>query len=278
MAKTKSEMQNLIRTRPIQVIAVSSGKGGVGKSNIALNLAVGLAQKNKKVLLFDADLGLPSIDIMLDLRSQYNLSHVLKGVCPLNKIILNGPYGLHVIPGAADADFTGLTPAQHAGIIDAFNQLTDDWNYLIIDTSAGISDAVLSFTRSVQEVIVVICDDPASLTGAYTFMKAMNKGCHVRHFHILANMMRKIEEGERLFSKLQDMSEQFLDISLNYLGAIPFDEHVYRATKKQKPVVMTFPESPAAKALFKLTAMIDEWPLKLTISGNTSFFLERMVG
>ncbi|RUR00609.1 MinD/ParA family protein [Legionella septentrionalis] len=272
-------LHKLMRTLPVKVIAVTSGKGGVGKSNISLNLAIALAQKNKKVLLLDADLGLPSLDVMLGLRSKHNLAHVIQGVCSLNDIILAGPANVFIIPGAADAEFmTNLTSAEHAGIINAFNHLAMEWNYMIIDTGAGISDAVLNFTRSAQEIITVVGDEPASLTSAYTLMKILNKRCKLHHFHILTNMMRSIEEGQRLFNKLYEMMDPWFDVHLDYLGAIPFDEHVYRAVKRQKPFITAFPTALATKAIIKLAETIEEWPVKLTVSGNTSFFFERLVG
>lgn len=271
-------LRNLSRTKPVQVIAVTAGKGGVGKSNVSVNLAVALAQLNKNVMLLDADLGLANVDIMLGLHGKYNLSHVIQGVCDLSDIILQGPNGIRVIPAASGTEFmTHLSTAEHAGIIDAFNELTDDLDYMIIDTAAGISDTVLSFTRSSQEVIVVVCDEPTSLTDAYALIKVMSRRYEWKHFHILANMVRHPKDGRELFNKLFRVSEQFLDVHLDYLGAIPFDENVHNAVKKQKPVVLAYPETGASDSFGKVAEHVDNWPIKLTLTGNTSFFLERMV-
>ena len=273
-----SGLRNLSRTKPVKVIAVSAGKGGVGKSNVSVNLAVALAQLNKSVMLFDADLGLANIDIMLGLHTKYNLSHVIQGQCHLSDIILQGPNGIRVIPAASGIEFmTHLTHAEHAGIIDAFNELTDDLDYMIIDTAAGISDTVLSFTRSSQELIVVVCDEPTSLTDAYALIKVMSKRYEWTHFHILANMVRNLKDGRDLFNKLFKVSEQFLDVHLDYLGAIPFDENVHRAVKKQKPVLIAYPESSASVSIRELAEGVNNWPLKPSLGGNTSFFLERLV-
>lgn len=285
MSKVKNSMgdqaaglRNLSRTKPVKVIAVTAGKGGVGKSNVSVNLAVALAQQNKSVMLLDADLGLANVDIMLGLHTKYNLSHVLQGVCHLSDIILQGPNGVRVIPASSGTEFmTQLTSAEHAGIIDAFNELTDDLDYMIIDTAAGISDTVLSFTRSSQELIVVVCDEPTSLTDAYALIKVMSKRYEWSNFHILANMVRQVKDGRELFNKLFRVSEQFLDVHLNYLGAIPFDEHVHKAVKKQKPVVIAYPESEAAVSLKELAENVENWPFKPVLGGNTSFFLERLV-
>jgi flagellar biosynthesis protein FlhG len=271
-------LRNLSRTKPVKVIAVTAGKGGVGKSNVSVNLAVALTQLNKKVMLLDADLGLANVDIMLGLHAKYNLSHVIQGTCELSDVILQGPNGIRVIPAASGTEFmTQLSHAEHAGIIDAFNELTDDLDYLIIDTAAGISDTVLSFTRSSQELIVVVCDEPTSLTDAYALIKIMSKRYEWTNFHVLANMVRNIKDGKNLFNKLLRVSEQFLEVQLNYLGAVPFDEQVHKAVKKQKSVLMAYPESNASSAFRELADGVNNLPFKPLLSGNTSFFLERLV-
>ncbi|QRN03275.1 P-loop NTPase [Legionella sp. MW5194] len=271
-------LRNISRSKPVKVIAVSAGKGGVGKSNVSVNLAVALAQKDKKVLLLDADLGLANIDIMLGLHTKFNLSHVIQGICNLTDIMLTGPYDIKVIPAASGTEYmTQLSAAEHAGIIDAFNELTDDFDYMIIDTAAGISDTVLSFTRSSQEIIVVVCDEPTSLTDAYALIKVMSKRYEWTHFHILANMVRSVKDGRELFNKLYRVAEQFLDVSLDYLGAIPFDNQVHEAVKKQKAVLVAYPECSATKAIHQLAENVEDWPFRRSLGGNTSFFLERLV-
>jgi flagellar biosynthesis protein FlhG len=270
-------LRNFSRTKPIRIIAVTAGKGGVGKSNVSVNLAVALAEHHR-VMLLDADLGLANVDIMLGLHAKYNLAHVIQGVCDLNDVILEGPQGIRVIPASSGTEFmTQLSHAEHAGIIDSFNELTDDLDYLIIDTAAGISDTVLSFTRSSQELIVVVCDEPTSLTDAYALIKVMSKRYQCTKFHILANMVRHLNDGRHLFNKLLRVSEQFLDVHLNYLGAVPFDEHVHQAVKKQKPVILAYPEANASLSFKEIAQQVDSFPSQALLSGNTSFFLERLV-
>ncbi|WP_115304069.1 MinD/ParA family protein [Legionella beliardensis] len=263
--------------KPVKVIAVSAGKGGVGKSSVSVNLAIALAQKKKKVLLFDADLSLANIDIMLGLSAKYNLSHVIQGACRLTDIILEGPAGISVIPAASGTEYmTQLTAVQHAGIIDSFNELTDDFDYMIIDTAAGISDTVLSFARSSQEIIVIVCDEPTALTDAYALIKVMNKRFEWSHFRILSNMVHHLREGRELFNRLYQVAEQFLDVRLDYLGAIPFDERIHDAVKKQQAVLIAYPDCNASKAFYQMAVSIESWPFKHSL-GNTSFFLERLV-
>jgi flagellar biosynthesis protein FlhG len=265
-------------SKPVKLIAVSAGKGGVGKSNVAINLSVALAKKGKKILLLDADLGLANIDIMLGLYTKYNLSHVLQGSCCLTEVMLTGPNDIKIIPAASGTEYmTQLSPTQHAGIIDSFNELTEEFDYMIIDTAAGISETVLSFTRSSQEIIVVVCDEPTSLTDSYALIKIMNKRFEWRHFHILANMVRSPREGQELYSRLYRAAEQFLDVQLDYLGAIPFDEKIHDAVKKQKAALIAYPDCEASKAISQIADKVDEWPFKPSFGGNTSFFLERLV-
>lgn len=215
---------------------------------------------------------------MLGLHAKYNLSHVVQGLCRLSDIMLQGPEGVRVIPASSGTDYmTQLSAAEHAGIIDAFNELTDDVDYMIIDTAAGISDTVLSFARSSQELIVIVCDEPTSLTDAYALIKVMTKRYEWSHFHVLANMVRSIKEGRELFNKLYRVAEHFLNVRLDYIGAIPFDERVHDAVKKQKPVLLAYPDSNATKAILQLATKIEDWPYKHALGGNTSFFLERLV-
>ena len=278
MSKTNREITNLSCPKPVKVIAVTAGKGGVGKSNVSVNLAVALAQLNKNVLLLDADLGLANVDIMLGLNTKYNLSHVVAGFCQLTDIMLPGPSGIRIIPAASGTEYmTQLSPLAHAGIIDSFNELREEIDYMIIDTAAGISDTVLSFARSSQELIVIVCDEPTSLTDAYALIKIMSKRFEWTHFHILVNMVRTAREGRDLFNKLYQVAEQFLDVRLNYLGAIPFDERVHDAVKKQEPVLIAYPDSEVSKVFLQLADTVDDWPYKQTLGGNTSFFLERLV-
>lgn len=271
-------LRKLSRTKPVMVIAVTAGKGGVGKSNVSVNLAIGLAKKRKKVLLLDADLGLANVDVMLGLHAKYNLSHVIDGSCSLSDIILTGPENIKVIPASSGTEaMTRLSNMEHAGIINAFNEIIDDLDYLIIDTAAGISDSVLSFVRSSQEVIVVVCDEPTSLTDAYALIKVMNRHYGWTNFHVLANMVRQERYGRELFNKLFRVCDQFLDVNLDYLGALPFDEKIHESVKKQKPVLLEYPDTQASLVLKQLANTVDHWPQTYHLGGNTSFFLERLV-
>ncbi len=263
---------------PVRVIAVTSGKGGVGKSNVTINLAVTLAQSGEKVMVMDADMGLANIDVLLGLSPGLNLSHVINGECSLEETIIEGPAGIKIVPASSGvAAMSDLTPAQNAGIIRSFSELTEPVDTLLIDTAAGLSDSVVSYTRAAREVIVVVCDEPASITDAYAMVKVMNRDYGVERFHVLANQAQGATQGRELYNKLARVSERFLDVTLNYLGCIPYDDCLKKAVQKQKSVVEAFPRSQSANAFKQIAKKTQQWPSPSSIEGHLEFFIERLV-
>lgn len=265
-------------THPVQVIAVTGGKGGVGKSNVSINLSVCLANKGRRVALLDADLGLANIDVLLGLRPKQNIEDVLAGECSLIDIMLTGPAGIRIIPASSGTQrMTNLGTLEHAGLIHAFSEISDQIDVLVIDTAAGISESVVSFVRAAQEVLVVVCDEPSSITDAYALIKLMNKEYGVDRFRVVANMTRTTQEGRNLHSKLTKVTDRFLDVSLQYEGSIPFDEAMRKAVQQQRPVVELSPRCKAALAFKQLAEKVDLWPLPSTPRGHLEFFVERLV-
>ena len=266
------------KPRPVKVIAVASGKGGVGKTNVTVNLGVALAQQGKEVLLLDADLGLANIDVMLGVHPQYNLLHVIDGSKTLQEIIVEGPAGIKIIPAASGIQkMAELSPAQHAGMIHAFSELEQHIDILLIDSAAGIADSVISFTRAAQEVIVVVCDEPASITDAYALIKLLSRDYQLDHFHIIANMTRSVQEGRELFNKISMVCERFLDVNLDFMGIVPFDEDLRLAVKKQNAVVEFRPQSKSATAFTHLSRKVAHWPVMKQPRGHMEFFVERLI-
>ena len=250
----------------------------MGKSNISVNLSVALCQLGHKVMLLDADLGLANVDIMLGLNTKKNLADVLSGDCDLQDIVLQGPHGLQIVPASSGTkSMSELSSVQHAGIIQAFSDIGQDIDYLIIDTAAGITDMVVNFVQAAQDVLVVVCDEPTSITDVYALMKVLNRDHDIVRFHVLANMVRTSQEGRELFSTLSSVCNRFLDVTLNYLGSVPFDDHVRQSVKKQKPLIDAFPRTPAAIAIKSLAKKVQQWPTPNGASGNIEFFMERLV-
>ncbi|XQW85855.1 MinD/ParA family ATP-binding protein [Thalassotalea piscium] len=265
-------------TNQIKVIAVSGGKGGVGKTNVSLNTSIALAQLGKRVLVLDADLGLANCDVMLGLRVQRNLSHVLSGECELDDIIIQGPAGIYIIPATSGTQsMVDLTPSEHAGLIRAFSDMKTQFDVLVVDTAAGISDMVLSFARAAQDVLLVVCDEPTSITDCYALMKLLSRDHGVFKFKVVANMVRTPKEGQQLFAKLSKVSERFLDVALELVAVIPFDENIRKSVRKQQAIVEAYPDSPASKALKQLAAKIIKWPIPSQASGHLEFFIEQLL-
>jgi flagellar biosynthesis protein FlhG len=271
-------LRRIANPDPVRVIAVTSGKGGVGKTNVSVNLAVALAANDKDVMLLDADLGLANIDVLLGLQPQFNLSHVLSGERSLEEIIVEGPLGIKIIPASSGVRrMVEMTPMEHAGVVRAFSELTTKVDVLIVDTGAGISGAVTSFVRAAQEVIVVVCDEPASITDAYAMIKVLNRDHGIQRFRILANMARSVREGYELFTKMARVCDKFLNVSLDFMGSVPHDEQLRLAVQKQRAVVEAYPSSRAALAFKKLAQKAAAWPIPDDAGGQVGFFIERMI-
>ncbi|WP_281066797.1 MinD/ParA family protein [methane-oxidizing endosymbiont of Gigantopelta aegis] len=266
------------QTKPVRVIAVTSGKGGVGKTNLAVNLGVTLARMRRQVALLDADMGLANVDILLGLSPEYNLSHVLRGEKTLSEIMLTGPAGLKIIPASSGIQhMSELSTVEQAGVIRAFSEIDKDLDVLIVDTAAGISASVVNFARACQEIIVVVCDEPTSLTDAYAYIKLLNRDYALSKFHIVTNMVQSAQQGRNLFAKLCKVTDRYLDVNLQFAGSIPMDESLRKAVQKQTPVVELFPQSQVTMAFKQLAKTINNWPIKSRAGGYLEFFVERMI-
>lgn len=261
-----------------RVIAVSSGKGGVGKTTVAINMALALAEKGKRVMLMDADLGLANIDVMLGLRPKLNLSHVLRGECDLDEVIITGPRGIKIIPASSGVkQMADLSPAEQSGIIQAFSTLTKQADVLIVDTAAGINSNTVKFCTAAQEVLLVVCNEPASITDAYATIKVLNQDHGISRFRILANMAQSTMEGARIFQKLVDVTEQFLNVSLDLVGTIPYDLNSRKVAQQRKAIFDVLPGSTASRAFKRLADRTDKWSVPSKANGNLQFFVEQLV-
>ncbi|WP_026375585.1 MinD/ParA family protein [Aestuariibacter salexigens] len=273
-----SSLRRMNQSRLVKVIAVTGGKGGVGKTNITLNTAISMAKQGKRVMVLDADLGLANVDVLLGLRVEKNLSHVLSGEATLDEVLVHGPHGILIAPASSGTQsMTELSPTEHAGLIRAFSELQTPIDVLIVDTAAGISDMVLSFSRASQDIMVVVCDEPTSLTDAYALIKILNREYGVFRFKIVANMVRNVREGQELFNKLSKVTGRFLDVALELVATVPYDENIRKAVRKQKAIVDAFPASPAAMAIKGLAKEAMHWPVPTQPGGHLEFFLEQLV-
>lgn len=262
-----------------RVVAVTGGKGGVGKSTVALNLACAAQQQGKRVMLLDADLGLANIHVMLGLHATRNLSHVIEATCDLQDIILPGPGGVKIIPASSGISaMANLTQQTATGLIHAFSELGKDIDLLIVDTAAGISESVLSFSAASQSVLMVICNEPTSLADAYALIKILHQEKRVQHFKILVNMAKNKIDADKAFYNLLRVTDRFLDVSLDYLGFVPYDEYVKKSIQQKQPVVISYSGSKASLNFKNLSEKILRWPLPDVAEGQIGFFIEQFLG
>lgn len=261
----------------VKVIAVSSGKGGVGKTNVSVNLACQLARRGNRVLLMDADLGLANVDIMLGLRPKWNLSHVLDGKCSIEDVLVPGPDGISIIPAASGIKkMAELGNDQHTAIVRSLSSLSGDYDVMIVDTAAGISDSVITFSRASQYVLVVVTDELTSMADAYALIKVMNRDAGIKRFKVLRNMVNSHDQARDGFERLNEVAQRFLDVTLEYAGFIPRDPYLIKADTRQKAVSDLYPGAESSMAFRRLAEVVDKWDMPTGPSGNIEFFVDRM--
>jgi flagellar biosynthesis protein FlhG len=279
---SKNQAETLMQfnsTQPVKVIAVTGGKGGVGKTTVSANLAVSMAAQGRDVMLVDADLGLANVDVVLGLHTRFHLGHVVKGECSLEDAIVTGPRGLQVVPAASGIKhMANLSASEQAGIIRAFSDLYHRVEVLIVDTAAGLHDSVLTFSQAAHHVLVVVCDEPASITDAYGLIKVLSREHGVRRFQILANQTRRAGEGPDLYQKIARVCDRFLNVTLEFAGSVPYDDFLRRAVQRQTAVVEAYPACISSVALKNLAQKADKWSVPKGARGHLEFFVERMVG
>jgi len=263
---------------PVQVIAVTGGKGGVGKTTIAVNLAASIAARGKQVMLLDGDLGLANVDVFLGLTPRLTLADVLAGNCSLEEILLDAPQGFKVVPAASGiAQLAELDTLTHLGLVRAFGDIISKVDVMVIDTAAGIAGSVLQFSQAAQQVLVVLCDEPASLTDAYALIKILSRDHGVKQFRVVVNEVRGRGLGQALFQRFERVATRFLSVDLDYVGEIPEDAFLRRSIREQRPVVTAYPSAPASVALKTLAQRADNWPVADGPRGNVEFFVERLI-
>ena len=263
---------------PVQVIAVTGGKGGTGKTSLAVNLATALAQMRRSTMLLDGDLGLANVDVMLGLTPRYTLEHVLSGERTLEEVILQTSSGVRVVPASSGvANMAALSLTEQAGIVQAFGSLAAPLHVLIVDTAAGIGVPVLQFCQAAQQVLLVLRDEPTSFTDTYALIKVLSRDHGVRQFRVVTNMTRHGDQGQGAFRRLQRVCDRYLQVLLEHTGDVPEDASMQKAIQAQRPVLELFPSSPAAQAIKRLARAANQWPMPAGPSGRLEFFMERML-
>jgi len=271
-----SSPKNTRRTRSsnARVIAITSGKGGVGKTSIVGNLGYGFAKLGKKVVILDADLGLGNLDVLLGLAPKYNLSHVILGEKSIDEILVEGPGKMKILPASSGIqELTHLNKDQKIQILTQLDVLIDSVDVLFIDTAAGISSNVMDFNATAQEVVVVVSPEPTSITDAYALMKVLSLRYSGKACKLIVNMVSRPEEGREVFRQLQIVTDRFLDITIEYLGYVLFDGKVTKGVKNQKIVSELYPDTQASRCFRDISRKISSMsPLNLPKGGSNLFW------
>ena len=270
--------ETLACPRATRVFAITSGKGGVGKTAVVANLAVLLARMGKRVLILDADLGLANIDVVFGLAPGHNLNHFFAGEQSLESILTDGPEGIKILPaGSGVQRFTRLDSEQKLRLLEALDAMNNDFDFVLIDTEAGISENVTYFNTAAQEILVVTTPEPTAITDAYALMKLLSNQYHEKHFNLIVNFIKNEEEALDVYRKLTMVANRYLDISIDYIGSIPRDKLMVDAIRKQRVLVQLYPESKTASAFEALARTIVQEPQSIEPKGSIQFFWKRLL-
>ncbi len=265
-----------------RVITVTSGKGGVGKSNLAVNIAIAMGRAGKRVIILDADFGLANIEVMLGIRPKYNLADLMFKGKQITDIITEGPENVSFISGGSGIqELTNLTKEQVINFSSKLEELDRRADVIIVDTGAGISGNVMEFVMSSAEVILVATPEPTSMTDAYALLKTLDRQPEFTREHcrikLVANRVSNEKMGKELYEKLSLVAEKFLNLSLEYIGSVPTDMNINKAVMKQKPITIAFPMSPASRAIEEISKKVlytGEEEKKKRKTGLASLFAE----
>jgi flagellar biosynthesis protein FlhG len=268
------------RGGPLRVISVTSGKGGVGKSNVVVNLGLALAQRGLQVLLIDADLGLGNLDILLGLTPQLTLQDALAAQLKLAEVMVDGPGGLKILPASSGiAEMAMLDEYQKLFLLNEMDHYTEEVDVVLIDTGAGISPNVLFFNIGAQERILVVNNQPPAIADAYALIKILVSQHGETRFKLLVNGLTNQREAALVYRTLLRVAERFLDreITLDYLGFVPYDQALPKAVMRQQPVLALYPQSPASRSFVTIAQNLWETKPQPALDGNIKFFWRRLL-
>ena len=277
MEEQAQELRELMSGHKTKIIAVTSGKGGVGKTNISVNMAIGYAQQGKKVILIDGDLGLANINVLLGAQPKFNLSQVISKQKTMDEIIINTEFGFRFIAGANGlSKIANLTVEELNDFADQFSRLSDA-DIIIIDTGAGIANNVLQFVVAADEICVVTTPEPTSITDAYGIIKIITTDYMDRDMNIklIVNRVNNPEEGKRVSERIVSIASQFLNYKVEYLGFVYEDPVVQNAVTRQKPFMIGNPNSKSSQCIKNIISRIDR--VEVGNSEGVSSFLKKFL-
>jgi len=267
LSKLPTRQQNEHALFQSRVVAITSGKGGVGKTNVVAGLAMSLGKVGQRVVVLDADFGLANIDILLGLSPKYTLEHVLRGERVIEEIMLEGPHGIRLIPASSGIqELTKLDASAELRLVQGLQRIAENTDWLLIDTAAGIHDSVIKLLMAAQEIILVSTPEPTSLVDAYAMVKVVHIRDQTKPIWLLVNNAQSQDEAEETVDQIQAATQRFLGKDINNLGLIPSDNHILQAVRQQQGIVDLFPKSPAAKAFQVISERLME---KVSLKRNS---------
>lgn len=284
-AKTLRKMMDATRdlktnpSRSMRVISVTSGKGGVGKSSVVANLATMLGNKGNRVLLLDGDFGLANLDIMFDCKARGTIADVLQGGKPIQDIIATAAKNVDIIPASSGIfEMSALGLGEKTRLLEVIQELESEYDLLLIDTGAGISEDVTWLNSSASEIIVVATPEPTSIADAYALIKVLNQKHKIKEFRLLVNQAKTEAEGIRVYQQITGVSDRFLNVGIDYLGHILWDDFLSQAIRQRKPIVNAYPQAKAAKNFSTLADTLFRSNNRSAVAGNAQFFWKALLG
>lgn len=278
MIQAKSVQIVPSRSLSARVITITSGKGGVGKTNFAVNLAIYLSKIGKRVTVLDADFGLSNVEILLGVIPKYSLADVITGKSSIGEIITEGPMGVQFVSGGSGLnELANITNRQMSYIIEKFAYLDTISDFILIDTGAGISNSVINFIKASDEAVIVTTPEPTSITDAYSLIKTVNEETdRLPKFKMVINRVDDLKEGSNIFEKLEKVANRFLGVNIEYLGSIPYDDNLVKAVKKQQPAIIYFPNCTFSKSMGEIADKLLDIPAKQGHESGIKLFMKRL--
>jgi flagellar biosynthesis protein FlhG len=271
-------LRRLLADDFVRIVTLTSGKRGVGKTSALINLAVALAKRGKQVMILDEHQGEHSVVGMLGLTPYYNLTHVLRREHTLEQVMLSGPEGIGVVPaGKSVQALANISAPDLEWLVRSFAQLAHPVDVVLVDAVAGVASNVLPLSLAAQELVVVVDPQASSMTDAYALIKVLNQGFARRNFHIVVTLVASPEEAGVVFNNMAEVARRFLKVSLDFMGFVPQDEKMHRATQLGRTVVDAFPASVAAQSFRNLAEKVEQWPRPGGEQGQMEAFMQRLV-
>lgn len=261
-----------------KIVAIASGKGGVGKSNFAINTALAMQRNNKRVLLLDGDMGTANINVLLGLSSKYNLSHLLHGKCTLEDALINGPEGLDILPGTSgDQDLININKSQVKRLMSISSQMGENYDIILVDIGAGVHASNINFISFCKQVIVVLTPEPTAIMDAYSLIKILYNNKFSGEVGLLINQVNSRQEGNAVAERMQKVIKTYLEIDVKIIGIIPFDRHLRQAVKKQNALIELYPNSKSGRAFAEAASNIIKLENQAGSSGAVEGFMGRLL-